>query len=118
VRTDKRWTTIEYLWRFALRPFRWLITATLFMAAVGVTGWALEAGNGLAVISTLIIYGIWEIGQSIRSVKPMVFNVARGEKLIVQKGAQVSVPKADLDRVIEAIGRQSANTIHPEGKAE
>lgn len=106
---NRGWSTLEYCWRFGVRPLMWMVRLALVAWAIGCLSWLIAQGTHEGVIAAIAIYGIWEIGRSIRSVTHMTVNIAKGDKLIVQRGANVSVPKQDLDRVIEAIGRQEAS---------
>ena len=108
-RVNKGWTTLEYCWRFGVRPLMWLVKFAAICLALGAISWGLSTGRTDGVIALLIAYAVWEISRAIRSINHITLNVARGEKLIVQSGASVSVPSKDLDRVIEAIGRQEAD---------
>lgn len=107
-RIGKGWITLEYVWRIGVRPLMWLVRIAVVAVAVGCISWMLDHGTTSGVFTFVALYAVWEIGRAIRSIKPMNISVTRGEKLIVQRGASVSVPKADLDRVIEAIARQEA----------
>lgn len=119
MRRDMGWTTLEYCWRFGVRPMMWVVRLAVVAWGIGSLSWLLTYGHELGVIAGLLAYGIWEIGRSIRLVQPLNIHVTRGEKLIVQRGASVSVPKQDIDRLIEIIGRQEAAKIEQaeEGKA-
>lgn len=106
MRVDKRWSTFEYCWRFGIRPLMWLVRLALIASAVAVISLLLGYMSTLGLACFIALYGIWEIGRSIRSISHLTVNVARGEKLIVQRGAVVSVPKQDIDRLLETLARQ------------
>lgn len=97
-------TTFRYLRRFSMRPLMWLIRLVIVAGCVGALTWLIPYTEIAGMVVFVGIYGIWEIGRSIRSITPINVNVARGEKLIVQSGASISVPSADLDRVIKTLG--------------
>ena len=108
MRSDPRWTTVEYLWRFALRPLMWLVRIATVGICVAVLTWLapyIEVGGMIVFVA---LYGIWEIGRSIRSITPLNVNIARGETLIVESGASVSVPSVEMDRLIKSLGEQEA----------
>jgi hypothetical protein len=108
MRISRGWSTFEYCWRFGVRPLMWLVRLAVFTWALAAISWVSGHISDTGVIAGTIIYGMWEIGRSIRAITPLHVNVARGEKLIVQRGATVSVPKQDIDRLLEAIARQEA----------
>lgn len=108
MRTNKAWTTFEYCWRFGVRPLMWAVRITLLVMAAATVTFLTDHTSTLGMFTVVLIYGIWEIGRSIRSVQPMNISVTKRNRLIVEPGASISVPKADLDRVIEAIARQEA----------
>lgn len=108
MRSDPRWTTVKYLGRFALRPLMWLVRLAIVAGCVGALTWLIPYTEIGGMIVFVAIYGIWEIGRSIRSITPMSINIARGENLIVEAGASVSVPAADIDRMLKALGEMEA----------
>ncbi|MEO9297602.1 hypothetical protein [Devosia alba] len=101
-------TTFRYLRRFSMRPLMWLIRLVIVAGCVGALTWLIPYTEIAGMVVFVGIYGIWEIGRSIRSITPLNVNIARGETLIVESGASVSIPAADIDRVIETIGRYEA----------
>jgi hypothetical protein len=86
----------------------WLVRLVLVAASVMSLSTAATYMTPTGLACFIAIYATWEIGRSIRSVKPLYVNVARGEKLIVQTGATISVPKGDIDRLLEELARQEA----------
>jgi hypothetical protein len=107
--TDLGALMFRYCWRFAVRPTMWLIRVTLFIVAAAVISFAVQYSTLIGMATLVSIYGIYEIGRSIRSLQPVIVNIAKGENLVVQSGASVSVPKQDLDRVIEIIARRGVD---------
>lgn len=103
--SDRGWITFEYCWRFGVRPLMWLVRLGTVAWAIAMLSLFLDHASLVGVGCLIAIYGIWEIGRSIRSIQPLHVNVARGERLIVQKGATVSVPKQDIDRLLATIAK-------------
>ena len=77
---NRGWTTLEYCWRFGVRPLMWLVRLALVAWGIGCLSWLISQGTHDGVIAGIAIYGIWEIGRSIRSIQPLTINVARGER--------------------------------------
>ena len=108
MRTDKAWTTFEYCWRFGVRPLMWLVRLAVIVTSVASVTLLIDHTSATGMFVVALLYGIWEIGRSIRSIQPMNVSIAKGNVLKVESGASISVPKADLDRLIETIARQEA----------
>lgn len=109
-KSHRGWTTIEYCWRLGLRPLMWAVRlGAIAWAAASLTLLA-DAITPLGMFTLVLIYGIWEVSGLIRSNRPLHINIAKGETLVVENGATISVPKEDIDRLIETIGRQEARS--------
>lgn len=108
IRVHKGWTTFEYCWRFGVRPLMWAVRLAVVVMAAAVITLLLPHVSTLGMFTVALLYGIYEIGRSIRAIQPLNISIAKGEVLTVESGATISVPKADLDRVIDAIARQEA----------
>ena len=98
-----------YLRRFALRPMLWLVRVTSVFACIALLSLLLDYVTMTSIAVCVAIYAIWEIGRSIRSIQPLNVNIARGENLIVEAGASVSIPAVEMERVITIISGLEAN---------
>ena len=105
---NKGRSTFEYCWRFGVRPLMWLVRISLVFWAVASIVWFTDFLTVTGFALFIAVYGIWEVCRPIRDYRPMTIHVTRGETLVVEPGATVSVPKADLDRLLESIARQEA----------